>query len=80
MATSIEGTGLLQNLIVFVMDDGKYGAAAGEARRLGLNLLMEQGRSAAGVNAPIFDRYLSFSCPLDAFVTDAVRFPPFHRH
>ncbi|CAI2534972.1 plasmid partitioning protein [Serratia ficaria] len=49
MATSIEGSGLLQNLIVFVMDDGKYGVAAGETRRLGLNLLMEQGRSAAGV-------------------------------
>jgi len=32
------------------------------------------------VNATIFDRYLPFSCPLDAFFTDAVRFPPFHRH
>lgn len=32
------------------------------------------------VNATIFDRYLPFSCPLDTFFTDAVRFPPFHRH
>lgn len=32
------------------------------------------------VNATIFDRYLPFSCPLDAFFTDAVRFPPFHCH
>ncbi len=32
------------------------------------------------VNATICDRYLPFSCPLDAFFNDAVRFPPFHRH
>ncbi|MGT7964748.1 hypothetical protein ACRW16_12955, partial [Escherichia coli] len=30
------------------------------------------------VNATMFDRYLPFSCPLNTFVTDAVRFPPFH--
>ena len=34
----------------------------------------------AGVNATMFDRYLPFSCPLNTFVTDAVRFPPFHHH
>ncbi|SRT50608.1 23S rRNA methyltransferase A [Shigella sonnei] len=33
-----------------------------------------------GVNATMFDRYLPFSCPLNTFVTDAVRFPPFHHH
>lgn len=42
--------------------------------------MIEQGRIIARVNATIFDRYLPFSCPLDAFFTDAVRFPPFHRH
>ncbi|WP_206780760.1 hypothetical protein, partial [Escherichia coli] len=26
-----------------------------------------------GVNATMFDRYLPFSCPLNTFVTDAVR-------
>ncbi|HGM5003709.1 TPA: ParB/RepB/Spo0J family partition protein [Serratia marcescens] len=49
MATSIEATGLLQNLVVHRMADGRYGAAAGETRRLGMDLLMVQGRSAAGV-------------------------------
>lgn len=48
-AASIEGAGLLQNLVVYRMADGLYGVAAGETRRLGLNVLMEQGRSAAGV-------------------------------
>ncbi|MDY9123364.1 hypothetical protein UZ470_26310, partial [Escherichia coli] len=33
-----------------------------------------------GVNATMFDRYLPFSCPLNTFVTDAVRFSPFHHH
>ncbi|AVH84788.1 IS4 orf [Shigella sonnei] len=35
---------------------------------------------AESVNATMFDRYLPFSCPLNTFVTDAVRFPPFHHH
>ncbi|MBW6055244.1 hypothetical protein HTZ85_25300 [Escherichia coli] len=34
----------------------------------------------SGVNATMFDRYLPFSCPLNTFVTDAVRFAPFHHH
>ncbi len=39
------------------------------------------GLTAAGrVNATMFDRYLPFSCPLNTFVTDAVRFSPFHHH
>ncbi|HID3657513.1 TPA: ParB/RepB/Spo0J family partition protein [Serratia marcescens] len=58
IANSIEGTGLLQNLVVYRMANGFYGVAAGETRRLALNLLMEQGRSAAGVpvtpDFPIF--------------------------
>ncbi|EFW7427561.1 hypothetical protein FHQ89_20295 [Shigella sonnei] len=37
-------------------------------------------RKRAAVNATMFDRYLPFSCPLNTFVTDAVRFPPFHHH
>ncbi|QJU41805.1 ParB/RepB/Spo0J family partition protein [Serratia marcescens] len=49
MATSIEATGLLQNLVVHRMADGRYGVDAGETRRLGMDLLMVQGRSAAGV-------------------------------
>ncbi len=49
LANSIEGAGLLQNLIVFCMKDGLFGTAGGETRRLALNLLMEEGRSAAGV-------------------------------
>ncbi|OSK87999.1 putative transposase [Escherichia coli TA447] len=36
--------------------------------------------AAAFVNATMFDRYLPFSCPLNTFVTDAVRFAPFHHH
>lgn len=48
LASSIEGAGLLQNLIVFRMADGRFGVAGGETRRLALNLLMEEGRSAAG--------------------------------
>ncbi|WP_072189821.1 hypothetical protein [Escherichia coli] len=36
--------------------------------------------SGYAVNATMFDRYLPFSCPLNTFVTDAVRFPPFHHH
>lgn len=34
----------------------------------------------SSVNATMFDRYLPFSCPLNTFVTDAVRFAPFHHH
>jgi len=49
LATSIEAAGLLQNLVVYRTEDGRYGVPAGETRRLALNLLMEQGRSAAGV-------------------------------
>ncbi|MFS2307318.1 hypothetical protein PWR53_14380 [Escherichia coli] len=37
-------------------------------------------KSPSYVNATMFDRYLPFSCPLNTFVTDAVRFPPFHHH
>lgn len=54
-ATSIEGAGLLQNLIVVRQSDGLFGVAAGETRRLSLNLLLEQGRSAAGV--PVTPEY-----------------------
>jgi ParB family chromosome partitioning protein len=55
-ATSIEAAGLLQNLIGFRMKDGLFGVAGGETRRLALNLLMEQGRSAAGV--PVTPEFL----------------------
>lgn len=49
LAASIEAAGLLQNLIVFPMDNGLFGVAGGETRRLALNILMEESRSAAGV-------------------------------
>ncbi|WP_097448681.1 tyrosine-type recombinase/integrase [Escherichia coli] len=39
--------------------------------------LAERGND---VNATMFDRYLPFSFPLNTFVTDAVRFSPFHHH
>ncbi len=38
------------------------------------------GKFSGIVNATMFDRYLPFSCPLNTFVTDAVRFAPFHHH
>ncbi len=40
----------------------------------------EGSLTAVAVNATMFDRYLPFSCPLNTFVTDAVRFAPFHHH
>lgn len=40
----------------------------------------EEETSFGAVNATMFDRYLPFSCPLNTFVTDAVRFAPFHHH
>ncbi|MFT2798936.1 ParB/RepB/Spo0J family partition protein [Serratia sp. N21D137] len=49
LATSIEAAGLLQNLIGVRLSNGLFGIAGGETRRRSLNLLMEEGRSAAGV-------------------------------
>lgn len=49
LAASIEAAGLLQNLIVVRLSNGQFGVAGGETRRRSLNLLMEEGRSAAGV-------------------------------
>ncbi len=43
-------------------------------------MFTEEQKIRAIVNATMFDRYLPFSCPLDTFVTDAVRFSPFHHH
>lgn len=42
LAASIRSAGLLMNLVVFEMDDGRYGVAAGERRTLALRWLMEQ--------------------------------------
>lgn len=44
------------------------------------NLAIAHIRRCDTVNATMFDRYLPFSCPLNTFVTDAVRFSPFHHH
>ena len=46
----------------------------------GIHLLRLMLSGAFDVNATMFDRYLPFSCPLNTFVTDAVRFAPFHHH
>ncbi|MEL5568452.1 ParB N-terminal domain-containing protein [Serratia ureilytica] len=40
LAASIRSAGLLMNLVVFEMDDGRYGVAAGERRTLALRWLM----------------------------------------
>ncbi|MGH5917477.1 ParB/Srx family N-terminal domain-containing protein, partial [Serratia marcescens] len=42
LAASIRSAGLLMNLVVFEMEDGRYGVAAGERRTLALRWLMEQ--------------------------------------
>jgi ParB family chromosome partitioning protein len=47
LADSIEALGLLQNLIVHTLDDGKSGVAAGGRRLTALQLLAEEGRLAA---------------------------------
>nr|WP_233601860.1 hypothetical protein [Citrobacter freundii] len=63
-----------------------YSSTVNELVRLGLMVhkSKEEGSTfdldGFSVNATICDRYLPFSCPLDAFFNDAVRFPPFHRH
>ena len=46
LAASIRSAGLLMNLVVFEMDDGRYGVAAGERRTLALRWLMEQENNA----------------------------------
>ncbi len=40
LAASIRSAGLLMNLVVFELDDGRYGVAAGERRTLALRWLM----------------------------------------
>ncbi len=46
LAASIRSAGLLMNLVVFELDDGRYGVAAGERRTLALRWLMEQENDA----------------------------------
>ncbi|MHA3387255.1 ParB/RepB/Spo0J family partition protein [Yersinia enterocolitica] len=45
LAASIESVGLLQNLIVFLTDEGNYGVAGGERRHLAFELLLSESRS-----------------------------------
>ncbi|EPJ0597137.1 ParB/RepB/Spo0J family partition protein [Enterobacter roggenkampii] len=47
LADSIEALGLLQNLIVHTLEDGKSGVAAGGRRLTALNLLAQEDRLAA---------------------------------
>ncbi|EMH7336612.1 ParB/RepB/Spo0J family partition protein [Serratia ureilytica] len=46
LGASIRSAGLLMNLVVFEMEDGRYGVAAGERRTLALRWLMEQEKDA----------------------------------
>ncbi|MEL5395898.1 ParB/RepB/Spo0J family partition protein [Serratia nevei] len=46
LAAAIRSAGLLMNLVVFEMEDGRYGVAAGERRTLALRWLMEQDNDA----------------------------------
>ncbi|ELY1865315.1 TPA: ParB/RepB/Spo0J family partition protein [Serratia marcescens] len=46
LAASIRSAGLLMNLVVFELEDGRYGVAAGERRTLALRWLMEQENDA----------------------------------
>ncbi|APS37018.1 MULTISPECIES: ParB/RepB/Spo0J family partition protein [Serratia] len=46
LAASIRSAGLLMNLVVFELEDGRYGVAAGERRTLALRWLMEQEKDA----------------------------------
>lgn len=46
LAASIRSAVLLMNLVVFEMEDGRYGVAAGERRTLALRWLMEQEKDA----------------------------------
>lgn len=46
LAAAIRSAGLLMNLVVFEMEDGQFGVAAGERRTLALRWLMEQKKDA----------------------------------
>lgn len=46
LAAAIRSAGLLMNLVVFELEDGHYGVAAGERRTLALRWLMEQENDA----------------------------------
>lgn len=46
LAAAIRSAGLLMNLVVFEMDDGQFGVAAGERRTLALRWLMAQKKEA----------------------------------
>ena len=46
LAASIRSAGLLMNLVVFEMEDGRYGVAAGERRTLALRWLMSLEKDA----------------------------------
>lgn len=53
LANSIENLGLLHNLVVHALPDGKSGVAAGGRRLTALNLLCETGRIAADYQVPV---------------------------
>ncbi|HAT3956478.1 TPA: ParB/RepB/Spo0J family partition protein [Kluyvera ascorbata] len=53
LANSIENLGLLHNLVVHPLPDGKSGVAAGGRRLTALNLLCETGRIGADYQVPV---------------------------
>lgn len=53
LANSIETLGLLHNLVVHALPDGKSGVAAGGRRLTALNLLCEAGRIGADYQVPV---------------------------
>lgn len=53
LANSIENLGLLHNLVVHMLPEGKSGVAAGGRRLTALNLLCETGRIGADYQVPV---------------------------
>nr|QTX14418.1 putative ParB-like nuclease [Klebsiella pneumoniae] len=58
MADSIEAIGLLQNLVVHNLPDGRCGVAAGGRRLKALQLLQSENRIDAGYQVMVKKRYL----------------------
>nr|WP_283092564.1 ParB/Srx family N-terminal domain-containing protein [Providencia rettgeri] len=57
LADSIQAVGVLQNLVVYPMDNDVYGVAAGQRRLLALQQLVTKGHLASSYRA--YSRWLS---------------------
>lgn len=53
LADSIQAVGVLQNLVVYPMDNDVYGVAAGQRRLLALHQLVAKGQLASSVPVPV---------------------------